>query len=254
MKRKPKRIPVVIVKWRHCANGPFLEKKTSLITACVNYLKALTTTQYSVCVDLTLRKLGSVGLVCFNSSWTVKFYLPTSRSFVEVRFCQSKVRIRILFTAVFTVKPCYNEGARDLQNMFGRTRFRISKFFSVYFITEPLYEYLHTTISSRVFHYTANRRFFVERNRRIWDWYQEFYCVVTLLTSSVQPQRRQKRENPERAAHFLFGFFGIIAGLTLSNLLEIVMRSRPIFGICRRFFCFFFSFTLLCSLLFKIFS
>lgn len=137
-----------------------LGKKTPLITACVNYLKALTMTQYSVCVDLTQRKLGSVGKVCFNSSWTVKFYLPTSRSFVEVRFCQSKVRIRILFTAAFTVKPRYNEGARDRQNMFGRTLFRISRFYSIHFITEPLYEYLQTSISSRVFHYTANRRFF----------------------------------------------------------------------------------------------
>ena len=202
-----------------------LGKKTSLITACVNYLKALTTTQYSVCVDLTLRKLGSVGLVCFNSSWTVKFYLPTSRSFVEVRFCQSKVRIRILFTAVFTVTPCYNEGARDLQNMFGRTRFRISKFFSIYFITEPLYEYLQTSISPRVFHYTANRRFFSNEIVAYETDVKNFFCVVTLLTSSVQPQRRRKRENPERAANFLLGFFGITAGLTLSNLLEIVMRS-----------------------------
>ena len=137
-----------------------LGKKTPLITACVNYLKALTMTQYSVCVDLTQRKLGSVGKVCFNSSWTVKFYLPTSRSFVEVRFCQSKVRIRISFTAAFTVKPRYNEGARDRQNMFGRTFFRISRFYSIHFITEPLYEYLQTSISSRIFHYTANRRFF----------------------------------------------------------------------------------------------
>ena len=63
-------------------------------------------------------------------------------------------------TAAFIVKPRYNEGARTRQNMFGRTRFRISRFFSIYFITEPLYDYLQTAISSRVFHYTANRRFF----------------------------------------------------------------------------------------------
>ena len=57
------------------------------------------------------------------------------------------------------MKPRYNEGARDWQNMFGRTRLRISRFYSIYFITEPLYEYLHTSMSSRVFHYIAKRRF-----------------------------------------------------------------------------------------------
>ena len=140
--------------------------------------------------------------------------------------------------------------------MFGRTRFRISKFFSIYFITEPLYEYLQTSISPRVFHYTANRRFFSSEIVAYETDVKNFFCVVTLLTSSVQPQRRRKRENSERAAHFLLGLFGITAGLTLSNLLEIVMRSsaKPIFEICRSFFCFFFSFTLLCSLLIKIFS
>ena len=140
--------------------------------------------------------------------------------------------------------------------MFGRTTFRISKFFSIYFITEPLYEYLQTSISPRVFHYTANRRFFSSEIVAYETDIKNCFCVETLLTSSVQPQRRRKRENPERAAHFLSGLFGIIAGLTLSNLLEIVMRSsaRPIFEICRSFFCFFFSFTLLCSLLIKIIS
>ena len=187
-------------------------------------------------------------------------YLPTSRSFVEVRFCQLKVRIRILFTVAFIAKPRW-EGARDRQNMFGRTRFRISKFFSIYFITKPLYEYPQTSISPRVFHYTANRRVFSSEIVAYETDVKNFFCVVTLLTSSVQPQRRQKREieqnkNYERSAHFLLGLFGIIAGLTLSNLLEIVMRSsaKPIFEICRSFFRFFFSFTLLCSLLIKIFS
>ena len=109
--------------------------------------------------------------------------------------------------------------------MFGRTRFRISRFFSIYFITEPLYEYLQTSISSRVFHYTANPRFVSGEIVAYETDIKNFFCVVTLLTSSVQPQRGRKRENSERAAHFLLGFFGIIAGLTLSNLLEIVMRS-----------------------------
>ena len=142
-------------------------------------------------------------------------YLPTSRSFVEVRFCQLKVRIRILFTVAFIAKPRW-ERARDRQNMFGRTRFRISKFFSINFITEPLYEYPQTSISPRVFHYTANRRFFSSEIVAYETDVQNFFCVVTLLTSSVQPQRRRKRENSERAAHFLLGLFGIIAGLTLS--------------------------------------
>ena len=123
------------------------------------------------------------------------------------------------------MKPGYNEGARDRQNMFGRTMFRISRFYSINFITEPLYEYLQTSISSRVFHYTANRRFFSGEIVAYETDIKNFFCVVTLLTSSVQPQRRRKRENSERAAHFLLGLFGIIAGLTLSNLLEIVMRS-----------------------------
>ena len=165
-----------------------------------------------------------------------------------------------MFTVAFIAKPRW-EGARDRQNMFGRTRFRISKFFSIYFITEPLYEYLQTSISPRVSHYTANCRFFSSEIVAYETDVKNFFCVVTLLTSSVQPQRRQKREieqnkNYERSAHFLLGLFGIIAGLTLSNLLEIVMRSsaKPIFEICRSFFCFFFSFTLLCSLLIKIFS
>ena len=58
------------------------------------------------------------------------------------------------------MKPRYNEGARDRQNMFGRTRFPISRFYSIYFITEPLYEYLQTSISLRVVNYIANRRVF----------------------------------------------------------------------------------------------
>ena len=140
------------------------------------------------------------------------------------------MRIRILFTAAFTVKPRYNEGARDRQNMFGRTRFPISRFYSIYFITEPLYEYLQTSISLRVFNYIANRRVFSGEIVAYQTDIKNFFCLVTLLTSSVQPQRRQKREieqnkNYERSAHFLLGFFGIIAGLTFSNLLEIVMRS-----------------------------
>ena len=143
------------------------------------------------------------------------------------------MRIRILFTAAFTVKPRYNEGARDRQNMFGRTRFPISRFYSIYFITEPLYEYLQTSISLRVVNYIANRRVFSREIVAYQTDIKNFFCLVTLLTSSVQPQRRQKREieqnkNSERAAHFLFGFFGITAGLALSNLLEIVMQSSPL--------------------------
>ena len=60
---------------------------------------------------------------------------------------------------------------------------------------------------------------------------QESFFVVRLLVSSAQPQRRRRRENisktknPERAAHFLAGFFAVIARRTLSNLIEMAMQS-----------------------------
>ena len=52
------------------------------------------------------------------------------------------------------------------------------------------YMYLRTSISSRGFHQIVG----------FWGeivTYQELICVVTLLTSLVQPQRRQKREKKQ---------------------------------------------------------
>ena len=59
---------------------------------------------------------------------------------------------------------------------------------------------------------------------------QESFFVVRLLVSSAQPQRPRRRENisktkTERAAHFLAGFFAVIARRTLSNLIEMAMQS-----------------------------
>ena len=109
-------------------------------------------------------------------------------------------------TAAFIVKPRYNEGAKTRQNMFGRTRFRISRFFSIYFITEPLYDYLQTAISSRVFHYTANRRFFRAKSLHI-RLISRIFLRGNATNQLSATRRRRKRENSERAAHFFVRFF-----------------------------------------------
>ena len=89
---------------------------------------------------------------------------------------------------------------------------------------EPLYGYLRTSLSWRVFHQV------VDFSGQIVA-YQGLLSVVKLLASSAQPQSWRKRENKQnknskRAAHFLADFFAIITRLMLSNFIIIATRSK----------------------------
>ena len=62
------------------------------------------------------------------------------------------------------------------------------------------------------------------------DAYQELFCVVTPLRAQRNHDHDAKREKKrnkysERAAQFLAGVFAVIARLTMSNEIEIAMRS-----------------------------
>ena len=72
---------------------------------------------------------------------------------------------------------------------------------------EPLYGYLRTSISPRVF---IEWPFFSGEK----DACQELFNVLALPVSSAQS-----------AAHFLAGFSAVIARVALSNLTEMAMRS-----------------------------
>ena len=85
--------------------------------------------------------------------------------------------------------------------------------------TEPLYRYLWKSVSLHIFHQIFT---FFRQNHC----YQELFCLVMLLASSMQPQRwwkRENKENKQRAAHFLACF---LAWLTLLNLISILIPMR----------------------------
>ena len=63
-------------------------------------------------LSLLYVNLDQLEQVCFNRSWTVKFYLPASRRFVKSDF---PVKGKNKDNAVFTVDPRYNEGPTDWQ-------------------------------------------------------------------------------------------------------------------------------------------
>ena len=73
--------------------------------------------------------------------------------------------------------------------------------------SEPLYGYLRTSITLRVF---IEWPFFFRRNRRM----SRIDYVLALPVNSAQS-----------AAHFLAGFSAVIARVALSNLTEMAMRS-----------------------------
>ena len=104
------------------------------------------------------------------------------------------------------------------------------------FIYEPFYWRVTAEVVFVVL-FPSNRRLFNEIVA-----YEELFCMVTLLASStnhdddkgnlkIKKKKRatsltdEQEKTPERAAHFLSNFLAIVARVTLSNFIEMAMRS-----------------------------
>ena len=91
--------------------------------------------------------------------------------------------------------------------------------------SELLCGYPQTSISSRVFYQILGFLGEIVGYQMIMNC---TLCVVTLLASSVQPQRRRKREKERKKTlnvqHTFARFVAVIAKPTLSNLIEMTIR------------------------------